>query len=127
MLSIFFLKDAATLEEVIARRIHPESIIISDMWNGYNGLERNELTLSHLTVNHKKNFVDPETGAHTNTVERMWRSSKKRNKNHSGTARHHLVAYLEEFWWRNHNKEKKNPFDQLLKDIAKLYPPNVSL
>uniref|UniRef100_A0A915E464 G-protein coupled receptors family 1 profile domain-containing protein n=1 Tax=Ditylenchus dipsaci TaxID=166011 RepID=A0A915E464_9BILA len=72
----------------------------------------------------RRSLVDPSSGAHTNTVERLWRSSKKRNKNQSGTARHHLVSYLEEFWWRNRAKEK-DPFEELLKDIAELYPPNL--
>uniref|UniRef100_A0A915D168 Transposase n=1 Tax=Ditylenchus dipsaci TaxID=166011 RepID=A0A915D168_9BILA len=79
------------------------------MWKGYNGLKSNELALSHLTVNHKQNFADPVTGAHTNIVERMWRSSKKRSKDQSGTARQHLEAYLVEFWWRNRVKDK-DPF-----------------
>ena len=44
--------------------------------------------------------MDPTSGCHTQTVERMWGSAKWRNKKHRGTARHHLDSYFSEFMWR---------------------------
>ncbi|KAF0768981.1 dual specificity protein phosphatase CDC14B-like [Aphis craccivora] len=41
----------------------------------------------HMQANHKYNFVDPDTGAHTQNIERLWRSTKERNKKHSGIHR----------------------------------------
>ena len=59
-----------------------------------------------MQVNHKYNFVDPDTGAHTQNIERLWRSAKERNKKHSGTHRSMLDSYISEFLWRQ--KHKKN-------------------
>jgi len=36
----------------------------------------NEKGYNHLTVNHSVNFKDPETGAHSNTIESTWRHAK---------------------------------------------------
>ena len=44
--------------------------IISDCWRSYDCL--NEEDFEHLTVNHSLNFVDPETGAHTQNIESLW-------------------------------------------------------
>jgi len=49
---------------------------VTDCWGGYNGLD--EDGLNHLTVNHTYNFVDPETFAHTQTIESSCRALKKR-------------------------------------------------
>jgi len=63
-------RDAATLEEIILRRVRPGTHIITDCWGGYNGLKN--LGFSHSTVNHANNFKDPETGTHSNTIEGRW-------------------------------------------------------
>lgn len=53
-------RDAATLVPIIQKWILPDSTIISDCWGAYNKLA--SLGYKHVTVNHSKNFVDPETG-----------------------------------------------------------------
>lgn len=60
-----------TLLAIIKEWIHPESTIISDCWKSYDCLESEGFL--HLKVNHTYNFVDPDTGANTNLIERQWR------------------------------------------------------
>jgi hypothetical protein len=40
----------------------------------YRNLERQGFT--HRTFNHSIHFVDPDTGAHSNTIESTWRRVK---------------------------------------------------
>lgn len=68
-------RTANTLVNIIKQHIKPASHIISDCWKAYNSLDKECFT--HLTVNHSVNFVDPNSGAHTNTIESTWRALKK--------------------------------------------------
>jgi hypothetical protein len=78
----------------------------------------------HLTVNHSENFVDPVTGAHTQTVERLWKSAKERNKRQFGTRRAMMESYFIEFIWRRKVKlAAQDPFDAILNAIAQHWAP----
>jgi hypothetical protein len=48
--------------------------VMTDCWGAYRDLGSQGYT--HRTVNHSMNFVDPVSGAHTNTIEATWRSVK---------------------------------------------------
>lgn len=63
-------RSRATLLKIIKEWIHPGTTIISDSWKAYYCLE--DEGFHHLTVNHAYNFVDQDTGAHTNLIERQW-------------------------------------------------------
>lgn len=67
-------RDRETLLAVIKDNIRPGTTVISDCWKAYDTLSDEGYT--HLTVNHSINFVDPDTGAHTNTIESTWRHVK---------------------------------------------------
>ncbi|KAL4089379.1 hypothetical protein QTP88_024425 [Uroleucon formosanum] len=67
-------RSPETLVRIIEEWIRPGTTIISDYWKTYSRL--NEKGYNHLTVNHSVNFKDPETGAHSNTIESTWRHAK---------------------------------------------------
>jgi len=63
-----------TLMAVIRDWIEPGTTVISDCWGAYRDLDSQSYT-PH-TVNHSIHFVDPHTGAHTNTIVSKWRHVK---------------------------------------------------
>ena len=63
-----------TLEEKINRYVNKKSIVHTDCWKGYNGLD--EQNYIHKTVNHSVSFVNYENGTHTNTIEGNWSAIK---------------------------------------------------
>ena len=67
-------RTTATLMPLINQYIRPGSTIISDQWRAYRGIQ--VAGFSHQTVNHSRNFVDPDTLANTQTVERLWKSKQ---------------------------------------------------
>lgn len=92
-------RNTTTLSEEIKNYISPGTTIISDCWKGYNFLSKsNEYT--HLTVDHSKNFVNPDNGANTQTIERLWRELKKINKKYEGIPRNKVNEHISEFTWR---------------------------
>ena len=91
-------RDAGTLIPIIQQWIVPGSTIHSDMWAAYNQI--GNIGYQHGTVNHTYNFVDPQTGVHTNRVEAMWMRAKNKFKAHHGaTNRHMILDYMAEFMW----------------------------
>lgn len=79
----------------------------------------------HVSVNHTTNFVDPQTGACTNMVERFWKNAKKKNKEMCGTSAEMLPGYLDEFQWRQqYGKKTVEAFNNILVQIAHFYPVN---
>ena len=93
-------RNQETLLEIISRHVAPGSIIHTDLWRGYTGLER--LGFVHRTVNHSQFFIDPDSGVHTNTIEGTWNgiklniSPRNRNQDHVDG---HLLSYI---WKRKH-------------------------
>jgi hypothetical protein len=81
-------RTKATLSALIKKHIKEGSTIISDKFASYvsancnktieNNPSLKEMRYTHRWVNHSKNFVDPTTGAHTNTIEGAWEIRVKR-------------------------------------------------
>ena len=68
--SQYHLEIKETLIPIIKERIADGTTIISDCWKSYDCLSEEDFR--HLTFNHSLNFVDPETGAHTQNIECLW-------------------------------------------------------
>ena len=64
-------RSAKTLMEAIQNNIKSGSIIYSDSWKGYKTEELEEAGFEHYKVNHKYHFVDSDTEANTQKIERL--------------------------------------------------------
>ena len=96
-----------TLVPILNSRLKQGSVLCSDKWGAYKELEQH-LTVEdceHFTVNHKKNFVDPDTGAYTQTVEGMWRHMKVFLPPY-GIPPRYLDSYLGAFMWIRYAKQQ---------------------
>lgn len=60
-------RDHATLLPIIQREIEPGTTIFLDEWKAYSCL--NDHGYIHNTVNYKNDFIDPQTGAETQTMD----------------------------------------------------------
>jgi transposase-like protein len=131
-------RTQATLFPIIAQYVLPGTTIHSDRFSVYvnnnAGLDPPPSHIvniavdppyQHLSVNHKVHFVDPVTGACTNTVEGFWKNAKQKNKAMSGTTAEMLPSYLDEFQWRQvFGKKTTEAFNNILAQIAHFYPVN---
>ena len=104
-------RKKSTLEELLINHVHPGSVIYSDCWKSYNQLS--ERFSAHYTVNHSKNFVDPTTNTHTNTIEGNWAGVKQQTSvsyRVKGFVELHLIRYT-----LKRNYEKGSAFKMLLR------------
>jgi transposase-like protein len=97
-------RDKETLLGIVADYVLPGSIVLTDCWKGYLGLDEIN-SYTHATVNHSKFFKDPETHVHTNTIEGTWSGLKRkipvRNRNSKCVDLH-----VFEFIWRRKNQHR---------------------
>ena len=112
----------STLLDVIRRRVNANSIIMTDLWKGYENMtvflfEENFL---HYTVNHSRNFVDPLTGAHTQSIEGFWsvykRVVRRRGTNVGSITRRINIFHVFRFLKDN----RRDAFDRIL-DLLRDY------
>ena len=87
-------RDKETLLEIIKTRIKPGMTLISDCWKSYNCLS--EENFKHLTVNHSLNFLDPDTGSHTQNIENLWWQIKRKLPE-TYTRHNQLYLHLAEY------------------------------
>jgi len=100
------------------------TLFCSDGWKAYNCLaDHLELDdVLHYQVNHSKNYVDPNTGAHTQTIEGLWSHVKDFLPIH-GMKPCDLGSYLGTFMWVHYCKQRKlDKFMHFLKCAAEIRP-----
>ena len=67
-------RQQATLVPLIKHYVEGGSTVVTDCWQGYSSLTGERF--QHETVNHSRNFVNPDTGFHTQAIERAWVKGK---------------------------------------------------
>uniref|UniRef100_A0A224XVK7 Putative transposase-like protein n=1 Tax=Panstrongylus lignarius TaxID=156445 RepID=A0A224XVK7_9HEMI len=102
------------LLSIIKTFILPGTTIISDCWKSYDCLE--DEGYKHLKVNHSLQFIHPETGAHTNTIEGTWSAIKRQLP--TNYCQGQFDSYLAEYMWRR----KTTTFNNFLTAITAIYP-----
>jgi transposase-like protein len=101
------------LKQQVIEWVEPESIVITDEWPAYNGLDRH--FIDHSRINHSTGiYVEGDT--HTNTIEGFFGHLKPAIKGTYRRVSHKwLQGYLNEFTWRrNARLEPESMFEQLL-------------
>ncbi|GFT13518.1 zinc finger protein 271 [Trichonephila clavipes] len=79
----------------------------------------------HLRVNHSLTFKNPETSAHTNSIEGTWSAIKRSLRNHAAHVEGEFDHYLAEYMWRRRRGHSLDDdvFREFLRVITTLYPP----
>jgi transposase len=107
-------RHGPALKKQVAEWVMPESIVITDDWGAYNGLDRH--FISHSRINHSAGYyVQGDT--HTNTVEGFFGNLKPSIRGTYRKVSHKwLQGYLNEFTWRYNLRGQRDPsmFAELL-------------
>ncbi|KAL7723520.1 hypothetical protein ACLKA6_001960 [Drosophila palustris] len=113
-------RNAETLLKIIKERVADGTTIMSDCWKAYNCLA--EEGFIHQTVNHSQNFVDPQTRAHTQNIERLWRDMRDFIPRF-GRRKNHFPGYLAKFEFMKKFKTLAQRRHELFTAIGRLYDP----
>jgi transposase len=101
------------LKRQVIEWVRPESIVYTDHWPAYKGLDRHYA--AHSRINHSAG-VYVEGDVHTNTVEGFFGNLKTGIRgNYKKVSHKWLQGYLNEFTWRyNHRHSRRAMFETLL-------------
>jgi transposase-like protein len=105
------------LKEQVIEWVEPTSIVITDEWPAYNGLDKH--FSSHSRINHSTGIY-VEGATHTNTIEGFFGHLKPAIKGTYRKVSHKwLQGYLNEFVWRRNARLKPGAmFHQLVQRAA---------
>jgi transposase-like protein len=110
-------KTRETLRNVIVETIREESTVHSDQWSSYMALFPHENYI-HSTVNHSRNFVNPDNGVNTNLIENLWMRLKTTLRRRHQHNFNNLDGYIAEFCFRKKYLSKRESiFEEIIERI----------
>ena len=80
-------------------------------------LFKNNNDYIHKTVNHSGNFVNPNTGVHTNLIENLWMRLKQNLRRKYQRSGAKLDGYIDEFCFETSHKNE--PIDKVVETLLK--------
>ncbi|XP_056465385.1 uncharacterized protein LOC130404594 [Gadus chalcogrammus] len=115
-------RNKETLVPIIKKHVKHHSLVVSDEWRAYAGLATEGYR--HVRVNHSQHYVDPQTGLHTQNLERAWQTYKKEiwrmRGNRSEKALKEQLCFIEWTYWLA-RKNSEGVLGRLVKDIRRSY------
>jgi len=90
-------RGSDVLLHIIKEWIRPGTTIVSDCWKAYDCLSSEGFV--HESVNHSKNFIGPQSGAHIRNIERTWREVRG-GVPRFGCSEKHMAGHLAEFLFK---------------------------
>jgi hypothetical protein len=96
-LEIISDREQETLEDFVCRNIELGSVVITDYWLGYVGL--NDLDYDHYAFNHSRGQF-----AHTNQIESLWSEIKRFMRRVHGNVRTGDLELILREWVMRHEK-----------------------
>ncbi|MFY9644189.1 MAG: IS1595 family transposase [Terriglobales bacterium] len=115
-----------TLMPIIKEYVFPESVIFTDEFPSYDGL--NVRGYDHRRINHSAG-VYVMGDVHTNTIEGFWSLVKRGIGGvYHQVSQKYLQSYLDEYSFRYNRRDQGNLiFTSLLKRVAELAAPRVAV
>nr|VZI00158.1 unnamed protein product [Spirometra erinaceieuropaei] len=112
------------LRPVIRKWVAAGSVIVTDEWKGYTRLPSEGYT--HYTVNHRRGFVNPTTGWHTNAIEAYWSRLKRKLQESGPVCGRAVWAHLDEvqyrLWFDLRTDNMAASWETFLRHWAAAYP-----
>ncbi len=109
---------AAHLRPIITKSIDKDSIVVTDLFRGYMGLDKE--FKQHETINHAQEEYVSKNGFTTNNIEGFWSSLKRMIRGtHIHVSEKYLPLYVNETAFRYMNKDKVDTmFNLILKKVS---------
>lgn len=101
------------LSKIAHDNIAPDSLLVTDEWGGYNGVN-----LEREVINHAEAYVRGHI--HTNGIENFWSLLKRSlGGTYIATEPFHLFRYIDEQAFR-YNNRKTSDADRFVKSVSQI-------